>query len=36
MERKRCLVTGATAGIGLTIATALAEMGAEVILCKPE
>jgi NAD(P)-dependent dehydrogenase (short-subunit alcohol dehydrogenase family) len=32
MEGKRCLVTGATAGIGLTIATALAEMGAEVIL----
>jgi len=32
MKGKRCLVTGATSGIGLTIATALAEMGAEVIL----
>ena len=32
MEGKCCLVTGATSGIGLTIATALAEMGAEVIL----
>ena len=32
MEGKRILITDATAGIGLTMATALAEMGAEVIL----
>ena len=31
MEGKRILVTGSSAGIGLIIATALAEMGAEVI-----
>ena len=32
MEGKTCLVTGATAGIGKITATALAEMGAELVI----